>query len=74
MCKVKSVQELTTQFQELNPLHLNIMHILHTVLYTFPRFQQGEFVKPSRALLVAYHFLYSHDLNLLFRGDIVRRN
>ena len=40
------------------------MHTLHTVLYTFPRFLQGEFVKLSRALLVADHLRYSRDLNI----------
>ena len=28
----------------------------------------------SRASLVGDHFLYSHDLNVCFRGDIVRRS
>ena len=35
---------------------------------------QGEFVQQSRASLVGDHVLYSLDLNVLFRGDIVRRN
>ena len=46
------------------------MHILLTVLYTFPWLQQGEFVKPFRALLVSDHFLYSHDLNIWFKGTL----
>ena len=51
--------------ESINPLYPNIsMHILLTVLYTFPWLQQGEFVKPLRALLVSDHFLYSHDLNI----------
>ena len=29
---------LTIQYEQVNPLHPNIsMHILHTVLYTFPK-------------------------------------
>ena len=35
---------------------------------------QGEFVKQSRVPLVADHFLYSHDINVWFSGDIVRNN
>ena len=31
-------------------------------------------MKQSRASLVGDHLLYSHDLNVLFMGDIVRRN
>ena len=40
----------------------------------FLRCWQGEFVWQSRASLVGDHFLYSHDLNVCFRGDIVRRS
>ena len=60
----------------LNPLHPKIiMHILHAVLYAFPRFYQGEFVKLSQSLVSCWSFhLYSCDFNLLFRDDIVRRN
>ena len=36
-------------------------HILHAVLYTFPK-----------VLTRRIYFLYSHDLNVFFRGDIVR--
>ena len=49
------------------------MHILHTVLYTFPKVLIRR-VFQSRASLVGNHFLYSHDLNVWFRWDIVRRN
>ena len=31
---------------------------------------QGEFVQQSRGSLVGDHFLYSHDLNVSFMGDI----
>ena len=40
----------------------------------FLRCWQGEFVYQSKASFVGDHFLYSHDLNMWFRGDIVRRN
>ena len=59
----------------LDPLHPNIsMHILYTDLYTFLWNWQEEFISQSRASLVGDHFLYSHDLYVWFRGDIVRRN
>ena len=40
----------------------------------FLGFWQGEFVQQSKASLVGDHLLYSHDLNVWFRGDVVRRN
>ena len=49
------------------------MHILHTVLYIFPKVLIRR-VFQSRTSLVDNHFLYSHDFNVWFRWDIVRRN
>ena len=40
----------------------------------FLRLWQGEFVQQSRASLVGDHFLYSHDLDVWFRADVVWRN
>ena len=40
----------------------------------FLRCWKGEFVEKSEAALIGDHFLYSHDLNVWFRADIVRRN
>ena len=40
----------------------------------FPRCWQGEFVIQSKVSLPGDHFLYSHDLNVWFRSDIVGRN
>ena len=40
----------------------------------FLRCWQGEFVYQSKVSFDGDHFLYSHDLNMWFRGDIVRRN
>ena len=57
-----------------NSLHLNIsMHILHTFFIHFLRNWRGEFVLQSKASLVGNHFLYSRDLNVWFKADIVRR-
>ena len=57
------------------PLHPNIsMHILHTVLYTFFNVLIRRICLTIKSFLVDNHFLYSHDLNVRFRGDIVRRN
>ena len=35
---------------------------------------QGEFVQQSRVSLGGDHFLYSHDIDVWFSGDIVGRN
>ena len=63
---------------------ISLMHNLYTltsvcifsILFSehFLRCWQREFVKQSRAYLVGDHFLYSHDHNVWFRGDIVGRN
>ena len=46
-------------------LYPNIsMHILHTVLSTFPSCLQGEFILQSRVSSVSNHFLFPHDLNV----------
>ena len=42
----------------------SIMFSIH-----FLRCWQGEFVEQSRTSLVGDHFLYSHDLNVWFRGS-----
>ena len=48
----------------------SIMQIISTTVKGL----QGEFVKQSKASSIGDHFLYSHDLNVWFRGDTVRRN
>ena len=60
----------------INTLHPNISVCIFSVLFSlhFQSCQQGKFVWQSRASLVGDLFLYSHDLNVWFRGDIVRRN
>ena len=59
----------------LNPLHPNIsMHILHTVLYIFPKLLTRRICLAKLASLVGGHFVYSCDLNVWFRADIVGRN
>ena len=42
----------------------SILFSIHFLWYL-----QREFVQQSRASLVGDHFLYSHDLNVCFRGD-----
>ena len=62
-------------FSTSSPLHPLIrMHCLHTVLYTFPKVLTRTICLTVRASLVGDHLLYSHDLNVWFRGDVVRRN
>ena len=48
------------------------MFILHTVPHVFSKVL--TIVKQSSVTLIGDHFLYSHDLNLWFSGDIVERN
>ena len=58
----------------INPLHPNIsMHILHTVLYTFLKVLTRRICLTIKASQVGDHFLYSHGLNVCFRGDSDRR-
>ena len=40
----------------------------------FLRGWQGEFVQQSRASIVGDHFLHSCDVNVWFRGDVVRKS
>ena len=56
--------------------YLSTLHILMSVwIFSihFLRYWQG-ICSTFKASLVGDHFLYSHDLNMWFRGDIVRRN
>ena len=50
--------------------------LVFSVLFSlhFKRYWLGEFVKKSGTSQIGDHFRYSHDLNMWFRGDIVRRN
>ena len=50
------------------------VHILCTVLYTFPEVWTRRIFEKSTFSLVGDHFLYSHDLNVWFKGETVRRN
>lgn len=40
----------------------------------FLGYWHGEFFDQPKAFLIGDHFLYSHDLNVWFRGDAARRN
>ena len=55
-----------------NPTSVGKFSILFSIY--FLRHWQGEFVQPSWASLVGDHSLYSYDLSVWFRGDIVRRS
>ena len=66
---------LNKTLQSLNPLHAYIsLHILLTVLYTFLKGLKRRVCLTVKGSLIVDHFPYSHDLNVLFRVDIVRRN
>ena len=56
-----------------NPIDPNIR--VFSILFSihFLKCSQGEFVSQSRDSLFGDHFLYSHDLNVWFVDDIVRR-
>ena len=59
----------------LNPFHPSIsMHILHTVLSTFPKVLARRICFTTKSFLVGDHFFYFHDVNVGFRVDIIRRN
>ena len=55
------------------PISVHV-HILCTVLYTFPEVWTRRIFEKSTFSLVGDHFLYSHDLNVWFKGETVRRN
>ena len=59
-------------------LTLNILTsaYIFSILFSihFLRCWQGEFLYQLRASLGGDHLFYSHNLNVWFRGDIVRRN
>ena len=43
----------------------------HQVAFTQTAMLQGKYCK---AVILSFHFLYSHDLNVWFRGDVEWRN
>ena len=52
-------------FLHINPLHPNIsMHILHTVLDTFPKELMRRICLTTKSILAGDHCPYSHDLNV----------
>ena len=59
-----------------NPSHPNLsMHILYTVLYSFPQALTRRIcLTIKKASLVGNHFLYSRDVTVWFKADIVWRN
>ena len=53
-----------------NPLQPNIsMHILHTVLFTSPKVLTRRICLRIKSFFFGDHSLYSHNLNVWFRGD-----
>ena len=51
--------------RRIHPSHSNvIMHVLHTVLYTFPKMLTRRFCLMIKVSFVGDHFLHSHDLNV----------
>ena len=60
---VSTARTLFTQF--VSPLHPTIsMHILRTVLYTFPKVLTGRICLAITLFLGGDHFLYSSDHNV----------
>ena len=49
------------------------MHILHTVLWTFPRVPSRRICLTIKSFFNRWSVPYSPDLNVWFRGDMVRR-
>ena len=65
LCVVTLFTVIKTEKNAFNPLHPNISkHILHTVLYTFPKVLTRRIGQQSMASFVGDHFLYFRDLNL----------
>ena len=59
----------------INPLYPGIsVHILHTVLYTFPMIRKENFFQQSRASWVDDHFLNSHDFCAWLSSDTAKIN
>ena len=59
----------------INPIHPNIsMHILHTSLSAFLKVLVRRICLTIENSLVCDRFVYSHDLKVWFRSNIVRRN
>ena len=53
-----------------NPLQPNIsMYILHTVLFTSPKVLTRRICLTIKSFFFGDHSLYSHNLNVWFRGD-----
>ena len=77
-CKVKLIDMngfLREPLTWLNPLHSGIsVHILPTVVYTFPMIRKENFFQQSRASWVDDHFLNSHDFCAWLSSDTAKIN
>ena len=56
------------------PHTLSSVQISLTVLFTFLKVLTRRICVTIKSFFFNDHFLYSHDLNVRFSGDIVRRN
>ena len=69
----KNIEELKIT-KWVNPLHPNIrMHILLTDPCSCPKVLTRRIFVTIKSFFAGDHILYSHDLNVLFRGNIVVR-
>ena len=77
-CKVTHLNEMLnkpTQLVSLNPLNSNIsVHLLCTVVYTFPFVLTRRICSTIKASQVGDHFFYTCNFNVWFKSDILRRN
>ena len=67
--------QLSSLSKSLNPLHLHIsMHILHTVLYTFPKVRTRRICLTIKSFFGCWSFPLFLRPWCLIQGNIVRRN
>ena len=72
---LKTMRLIAKVKTKVNPLHPNVsMHILQTLLYTFPLVLTRRIRVKVKASQVNDHFLNSHDHNKWFNSIYVRRN
>ena len=71
--KFQACTNLTASpYLKLNPLHPKIrMHILHTVLYKFPKVLIGRIYLKVKSLLFGDHFLYSRPVTMIFVSGVI---
>ena len=66
---------LVSDLYYFDPLHPNIsIHIFHTALFTFVMVLARRIYLITKATVVGDHFLHSHNLDVCFSSNTVRRN